>query len=219
MEENIWSKHCYPKVLAGRQSQREGESVRKKARERGSGASAFFSDTTVFDEEEENLTKRCRHTQTYAAQSCRCLDCRHHETLLCTSLLAVVGRLACIHVTLTSLALLSLSKCSLLPSFCCIQVKKPGVLQQELEAGTTLSPHSISSLKCKPYGPPLCPDRAEAGCGPAVYFWRRMLGCVGGEGWGAKTELCLFFVNELTLIVNGESRSKLLLIWKNQWAR
>lgn len=50
--ENIWPKHCYPKVLAdGKASKRERKRKGRVGGEKASRGSASSSETTVFDEE------------------------------------------------------------------------------------------------------------------------------------------------------------------------
>ena len=92
-EENIWSKRCYPKVLAdGKASER----ARERERERESASCASSLETTVFDEEgEESLTHCCRHTHTHRPLEREepCLQAPPNECSLFASVFTVAGRL------------------------------------------------------------------------------------------------------------------------------
>ena len=102
VEENIWSKHCCPEMLAdGKASERERERRERRERKRVHPEQSTSSlETTVFDEEgEESLTQCCRHTWTSVA----CLQAPRNECSSLTLLFIVAGRLWSFHVTLTSL--------------------------------------------------------------------------------------------------------------------
>lgn len=131
MEENIWSKLSYPRVLTDGKARQERES--KTAPQ----ASASSVEPTVFDD--GGRRNGSTHTQTFRCQSSSTLLCTLLTLLLVIPLTFIT---ACLEQFYYSL---HISR---------IQVKKKSLCAPiGFRGRNCLSPHSIPSLNPKPYGP------------------------------------------------------------------